>query len=114
MNSDDILGKARAHFDKLRGRQVEVPEWDLVGDNAATYDPPTLRVRQLIQHQAGKSDARQMALVLIHCLKDKDGVALFKNDAPTLAALENQVDPAVVARIAGKVLALSDETALGN
>lgn len=114
MNAEQILETARAHFDRMRGREIEVPEWGMAGDNAATYDPPTLKVRQMIQSQAGKSEARQMALTVIHCLKGKDGKAVFKNDAPTLAAMESQVDPAVIARTAQKILGLTPETDLGN
>lgn len=114
MNADQILDAARAHFDKQRAQKIEVPEWDMVGDNAATFDPPSLRRRQQIQHLAGKSEARQLALAVILCVKNKDGAMLFQNDAPTLAALENQVDPAVLARIAKRVLGLSEESDLGN
>lgn len=114
MNAEQILETARAHFDKQRGQKIEIPEWDMVGDNAATYDPPSLRRRQQIQHLAGKSEARQLALAVILCLKTNAGVAVFQNDAPTLAALENQVDPAILARIAKRILGLTDEADLGN
>lgn len=114
MNAENILETARAHFDKLRGQTVEIPEWGMVGEDAATFDPPTLRVRQQIQHRSGKSEARQMALVLILCLKGADGKKLFKDDAPTLAAMEAEVDPAVVARAAQKILNLTSDVDLGN
>jgi len=114
MNAEQILAAARAHFDKLRGQQIEVPEWGLDGDNAARFDPPTLKIRQLIQQQAGKSNSRQMALTVIHTLRTADGKPMFQNDAPTLAAMETAMDPAVIARIAEKVLGVSSETALGN
>ncbi|AKU43255.1 tail assembly chaperone [Rhodobacter phage RcCronus] len=114
MNAENILETARAHFDKMRGQTVEIPEWGMVGEDAARFDPPTLRVRQRIQSRAGKSEARQMALVVILCLKDKGGKPLFADDAPTLAAMEAEVDPAVVARAAQKVLNLTSETDLGN
>lgn len=114
MNAEQILETARAHFDRLRGQSIEVPEWGLDGDKAATFDPPTLRIRQLIQHQAGKSDARLSALTVIHCLKDRDGKRIFQNDAPTMAAFETQLDPVVIGRVAGRILHSSPETDLGN
>jgi hypothetical protein len=114
MNADQILDAARAHFDRLRGQTVEVPEWGLTGESAATYDPPTLKIRQLIQHQAGKSDARLSALTVIHCLKGKDGKRIFANDAPTLAAFETAMDPAVIGRVAGRILSGSTDSDLGN
>jgi hypothetical protein len=111
-----ILDAARAHFDKMRGQEIEIPEW--AGEHSDTlvayFDPPTLRVRQMIQHRAGKSEARQMALTVLLCLKNKDGKLIFKDDAPTLATLESGVDPKVVARIAQKILGLTDEEDLGN
>lgn len=114
MNPDDIIAAARAHFDRLRGQSIEVPEWGLSGEKAATFDPPTLKVRQLVQHQAGKSDARLSALIVIHCLKSKDGKKIFVNDAPTLAAFETGMDPVVIGRVANRILSTSPETDLGN
>lgn len=114
-DSNAILDLARAHFDNMRGQEIEIPEWgDDNGPLVAYYDPPTLRTRQTIQHRAGKSESRQMALTVLLSLKDEDGKVLFKDDAPTLAALEGQVDPKVMARIAQKILGLTPETDLGN
>lgn len=115
-DSDTILNIARAHFDKMRGQEIEIPEWgdEENGPLVAYYDPPTLRTRQTIQHRAGKSESRQMALTVLLCLKGADGKGLFKDDVPTLAALEGQVDPKVMARIAQKILGLSPDNDLGN
>lgn len=113
-DSAAILDKARAHFDNMRGQTIEIPEWGMVGEDAATFDPPTLRVRQVIQHRAGKSESRQFATTVILCLKDADGKPVFKDDAPTLAALEAEVDPQIVSRIFNRILTVSSDTALGN
>lgn len=114
-DQDDILTLARAHFDKMRGQTIEVPEWgDDSGPLVAHYDPPTLRVRQAITHRAGKLESRQMALTVILCLKGADGKPVFRDDAPTLAALEGQVDPKVVARVAQVILQVIADTDLGN
>lgn len=112
--ANPILDQARAHFDKLRGQEIEIPEWGLTGENAARFDPPTLRQRQMIQHRAGKSESRQFALTVIMCLKGADGKPIFKDDAPTLGALEAEVDPAVIARVVTRILAVSSEADLGN
>jgi len=114
-DSEAILSVARAHFDKMRGQEIEIPEWgNDDGPLVAYFDPPTLRVRQNIQRRAGKSEARQMALTALICLKDKDGKAMFTDDAETLATIEAHVDPKVVARISQKILGLTPETDLGN
>lgn len=113
-DSAAILDKARAHFDKMRGQTIEIPEWGLTGEAAARFDPPTLRIRQAIQHRAGKSESRQFATTVILCLKGKDGKPIFKDDAPTLAALEAEVDPQIVSRIFNRILTVSSEDDLGN
>lgn len=110
-----ILAIARAHFDNMRNKEITIPEW---GDDGAPlvafYDPPTLNLRQQITQRSGKLQSRQMAVTVILCLKYADGQAVFTDDAPTLAALEGAVDPAVVSRIALEVLGLTTEGDLGN
>lgn len=110
-----ILDNARAHFDKMRGREIRIPEWG--GENGpliAFYDPPSLHMRQVITSRSGKKESRQMALTVILCLKDENKKAIFEDDAETLAALEGNVDPAVVSRIACEILGLTPENDLGN
>lgn len=117
-DSTQILDLARAHFDKQRGQEIEIPEWGANGPDGepliAKFDPPTLRNRQVIQSRAGKSESRQMALTVQLCLRDVKGELMFKDDAATLAALEGAVDPKVMARIAQKILGLSSDDSLGN
>lgn len=116
-DSTQILDLARAHFDKQRGQEIEIPEWGVDGEPLiCKFDPPTLRTRQTIQSRAGKSDARQMALTVQLCLRENTDTAalIFKDDAVTLATLEAQVDPKVMARIAQKILGLSADDSLGN
>ncbi len=110
-----ILTAARAHFDNMRGKEITVPEWG--SEDAplvAFYDPPTLALRQNIERRGGKSEARKLATVVILSLKDADGKVIFKDDAPTLNTFENNLDPAVVSRIAAQILGLSGEDELGN
>jgi hypothetical protein len=111
----DILAAARAHYDRLRGQTVEVPEWGTEGVPAVVhFDPPTLRARQALQHRANKSESRLMAFAVILWAKTADGTRMFKDDALTLAAFENDIDPAIIARVAGRMLGISSEDALGN
>ncbi len=111
----DILAAARGHFDRLRRQTVEVPEWGTDGEPAVLhFDPPTLRQRQNLQHRGNKNGARTLALAVIMWAKDADGKPVFKDDALTLAAFENEMDPAVIARVAGKMLGVSEADDLGN
>lgn len=111
----DLLDLARAHFDAMRRKTLDIPEWGLVGDKAAFYDPPTLATRQAVQDRAGRSTARQFALTLILCLKDKDGNPIFEDNAISLTALTGEVDPAVVTRAYNAIMASKvSEADLGN
>ncbi len=110
----NVLEKATAHFDKLRGQRIEIPEWDMIGDNAGKFDPPTLTDRQNVQTRAGKSQSRQFALTVITMLKDKGGKPVFEDDAETLTTLQSKVDPKVIARIYTKIMGLTSEEDLGN
>lgn len=111
-----ILTAARAHFDNMRGQEIEIPEWGETVETplVAFFDPPTLRKRQEINSRCGKSESRQMAITCILCLKDKDGKPLLSDDAETLTTLESASDPKVVSRIAMQVLGLTPAAKLGN
>ena len=110
-----ILTAARAHFDNMRGQEIEIPEWGEEGKPlVAFYDPPTLRKRQEINSRCGKSESMQMAFTCILCLTDKDGKPLLEDDAETLTTLTGATDPKVVSRIAMKILGLTPAAKLGN
>lgn len=111
----DVLTAAAAHFDRMRGQSVEVPEWGAEGvPLVVRFDPLTLRQRQALQGVAKGNESRMMALCVIRHARQADGAAMFKDDAPTLAQFENQIDPKVVARIAAAILGLGDLDALKN
>jgi len=110
-----LLTAARAHFDNMRGKSIEVPEWGAEGAPAIVkFDPPTLRTRQNITARSGGKRSREMAVTVILCARDAEGKRLFQDDAPTLAALENEVDPKVVARLYAEIIGLTSEADLGN
>ncbi|MFT5616298.1 MAG: hypothetical protein ACI8Q6_003595 [Granulosicoccus sp.] len=114
--ADDVLKIARAHFDNMRGKKIKIPEWGVSKAKPfiAFFDPPTLRVRQEIKKRSGNSEARQIAVTAILCLKDAEGKKIFTDDAPTLDTLETQVCADVVARLSSQVLGLTRGTDLGN
>lgn len=110
-----VLDAARAHFARMKGRTLEVPEWGVDGEPLVVhFDPLTLAERQAIQSRAKGSDAQAALLVVIRHAKDAAGARLFKDDAPTRAALETDADPAVIARIAATILGVGDAAALGE
>lgn len=115
MAKENIIEIATKHFDGMRGKTVTIPEWGTAEKPfVGKYDPPTLGTRQNIERRAMKSQGRQMAITLILCLRDLDGDLVFKDDAPTLQNLMDNVDPKVVARVAQVILQILPEDDLGN
>lgn len=103
--TNPALAAATAHYDALRGQTVEVPEWGTDGAPLVIhFDPITAAQAQTVTRRAKGSDARATALAVILFAKDARGNALFSDDAPTLKAFENDVDPRVVARIGQAIL----------
>lgn len=110
-----MLDIARQHFELMRGRSVEIPEWRVDGKPVTVcFDPMTLHGRHQLQQRARGNEARAIALTVIMFAKDETGARMFQDDAETLAALETQVDPAVLARIAAEMMRTSSRADLGN
>ncbi|MBW4709573.1 hypothetical protein KX928_17440 [Roseobacter sp. YSTF-M11] len=110
------LAAATAHYDRLRGQTIEVPEWGSEGAPLVIYyDPITAAQSQSIVKRAKGNDARATALAVILYSKDKAGKPIFTDDAPTLKAFENDVLPEVIARIGQAILGITGRGAdLGN
>ncbi|SES76740.1 hypothetical protein [Oceanicella actignis] len=107
---NDVLHKAREHFARMRGQSMTVPEWGL----EVHFDPLTMRERQALQSAAKGSDAQAAILVVVRHAKGAGGERLFADDAKTRKTLENEVDPAVIGRIAAAILGASDPDDLGE
>jgi hypothetical protein len=101
-----VLDRATAHFDTLRGQKIEVPEWgDPLGEPLVLmFDPLTLAQRQNVQRRWKGSDASQAAGAVMLYARTADGGKAFEDNLATLEALTSKVDPAVVARIAARML----------
>lgn len=115
-SENPALAAATAHYDKLRGQTIEVPEWGVEGTPLVVhYDPMTAAQAQNVTRRSGGSDARATALAVILYAKDSKGAALFNDDAPTLKAFEHDIDPRVVARVGKAILGVRDrESDLGE
>lgn len=110
-----MLDIARQHFDLMRGRSIEVPEWQVGGKPVTIYfDPMTLHQRHQLQQRARGNEARGIALAVIMFAKASNGARMFEDDAETLAALETQVDPAILSRIATEMTRTTPRADLGN
>lgn len=103
------------HFDLMRGRSIEVPEWQVGGKSVTVrFDPMTLYQRHQIQSRARGNEARGTALAVILFAKDASGARMFEDDAETLAALETQVDPAILSRTAVEMMRATSRIDLRN
>lgn len=113
----DILDHARAHYQRMQNQRLEIPEWgDEDGKPAEVYFAPvTLRQRQKLNARAGDNNpGRTLALAVILFARKADGSPLFPDTAATLKSFENEVDPAVLARIGVAMLGTSEADDLGN
>lgn len=120
----DILTTARAHAAKMKNQHIEIPEWlDGEGNPVKIYfDPLSMRQRQSLQAQAtkGKGDSAVtdncllVALTVAKHAKDEGGNAIFPPGLETIKALETEVDPVILARIAEAMVGVTGEDDLGN
>lgn len=101
----DVLERATAHFDRLRGQTVEVPEWGADGVPLVVhFDPLTLADRRELERRFKKDEARLVAGCVMLFTKGADGKRLFDDSVETLARLMDRADPKVLARIAGAMI----------
>ncbi|MEK9751746.1 MAG: hypothetical protein VW338_00845 [Rhodospirillaceae bacterium] len=99
-----VLDRARAHLaDRERGR-LEVPEWGEEGRPlVVTWSPMTVRQHNKIYPPGKPVGSTNAVMVVIVKAQDEAGKPLFTEaDRP---ALEDEVDSAVVSRIANAILA---------
>jgi len=92
-----VLDKAKAHFDKLDTKAIEVPEWDTV-----IYSTPfTMGEKKSLWKFAKDDDFEFMVRTLILKALDKDGNKMF--DISNKIELMNKVSPDVITRIVGEI-----------
>ncbi|MEO0682319.1 MAG: hypothetical protein AAF192_18105 [Pseudomonadota bacterium] len=97
----DVLDRARAHFDAMRGRRLEVPEWgDDAGPLVVYADPLTLADRQALAKSGKGDDFKTSILAVIRHAKTAGGDRLFAEEFDARKVLETEADPAVILKIA--------------
>ena len=105
-----IIDKAKAHFDSLEIKEIEVPEWSSEGEVIKIYAKPLTLAekRKLYRNLGAKSEdiSSMMVEALIMKAEDKDGKKLFTPDDRD--RLMNKVDPDVVSAIATEILYFKD------
>jgi len=92
-----VLDNAKAHFDKLETKAIEVPEWDTI-----IYSTPfTMGEKKTLWKFAKDDDFEFMVRTLILKALDKDGKKLF--DISNKLELMNNASPDVITRIVGEI-----------
>tara|TARA_B100000780_G_scaffold260324_1_gene211941 strand:- start:1581 stop:1916 length:336 start_codon:yes stop_codon:yes gene_type:complete len=98
-----IIDKAKAHFDGLEIKEIEIPEWSDGDEILKVYAKPlTLAEMSKLQRFAKDDDVALMAYCLIHKALDSDGEKVF--DLSDKNALMNNVDKDVLARVATEIM----------
>ena len=102
----DVLDLARAHYQRMRNQKLEIPEWSPAGRRAvrglflAAHPAATPEIAGARRRRTTRPGL--MALCVILFAKRADGSALFEDTPATLKAIENDIAPAVIARIAAR------------
>ena len=92
-----VLDNAKAHFDKLETKVIEVEEWDTV-----IYATPfTMGEKKKLWKHAKEDDIEFMVRTLLLKALDKDGEKMF--DLSDKITLMNHVDPNVIVRVVGDI-----------
>lgn len=103
-----ILDRAQEHFESLEGQSIEVPEWGEDGEPLVVYfDPMTLREKTKLYKMAKNDDMALLAYALIFKATTSDGEKMFTIEDKV--RIMNKVDPAVVARIAKRIIGADDD-----
>jgi len=98
-----IIDRAKAHFDSLEIKEIEIPEWSDGDEVLKIYAKPlTLAEMSKLQSYAKNDDVALMAYALIHKALDSEGNKVF--DLSDKHALMNGVDKDVLARVAQQIL----------
>jgi hypothetical protein len=109
-----VIDRARAHYDSLPRKRIEVPEWGEDGEPFVIHATPmTVAHSDKIAAKGNSNKAEMFVDVLILKAQDADGNLIFSEK--DRHALTRQVDRHVVARVAMAILdAPSDEQLEGN
>jgi hypothetical protein len=98
-----VIDKAKAHFDSLEIKEIEIPEWSDGDEVLKVYAKPlTLAEMSKLQRYAKDDDVALMAYCLIYKALDSDGEKVF--DLSDKHTLMNGVDKDVLARVATEIM----------
>lgn len=106
---DQVLERARVHFDAQEVQVVEVPEWGEDGSPLLLYyRPMTLAEKRPIFPKLQKNDLEALADIVVRKALDADGERVFSIEHKR--GLMQRADSDVVARIGQAMMGVSVET----
>lgn len=99
-----ILERAKTHFEKQDVIEITVPEWeDESGNPTVLFSKPfTLQERKTLLKFAKDDDMEFLVRLVIMKALDQSGKNVF--DIGDKITMMNKVDPAVITRIANKMI----------
>lgn len=102
------IERAKAHFDTLDIKKINVPEWGEDGQSLLIYAKPlTLQETSKLFRMAKDDDIAMLAYVLIYKALDENGDKIFSLEDKN--ALLNKVDRNVLIRVANEIMAEQPE-----
>ena len=111
MAKKDFLEGAITHFKHQETRIIEVPEWNLVGEDAIYVKPFTLIEKDEIFKGTNDNSLTVLIDVIVKKALTKDGEKMF--DLEAKIKMKRFVDPDVLSRVASQILGTApDSTAI--
>ena len=108
MAKKDFLEGAITHFKHQETRIIEVPEWNLVGEDAIYVKPFTLIEKSEIFKGTTDNDLTVLIDVIVKKALTKDGDKMF--DLEAKVKMKRFVDPDIIGSIATQIMGNSEDT----
>ena len=108
MAKKDYLEGAIEHFKHQETRIIEVPEWNLVGEDAIYVKPFTLIEKSEIFKGTTDNDLTVLIDVIVKKALTKDGDKMF--DLEAKVKMKRFVDPDIIGSIATQIMGNSEDT----
>ena len=102
MAKKDFLEGAITHFKHQETRIIEVPEWNLVGEDAIYVKPFTLIEKDEIFKGSSDNSLTVLIDVIVKKALTKDGDKMF--DLEAKIKMKRFVDPDIISRVATDIL----------
>ena len=108
MAKKDFLEGAITHFKHQETRIIEVPEWNLVGEDAIYVKPFTLIEKDEIFKGTSDNSLTVLIDVIVKKALTKDGDKMF--DLEAKIKMKRFVDPDIIGSIATQIMGNSEDT----